>query len=464
MNFSLKRTTLLIILSLTGIVAIAQRHVKGNIKDSHGEPMIGVSILVDGKSVAVTDIDGNFSIGSVNPSSYIDISYIGYKSLHFKAGRQDFLNLTMEEASEMLDDVVVVGYGTMKKIDFTGSVSSVGNEKLNEKGASSVLANLQGTVAGVNITQATGRTGGAMNIEIRGKNSISGSQSPLYVVDGIICSDIEFLNPQDIERIDVLKDASSTAIYGSRATAGVVMVTTKSGAGSSTRNQKPTISYDGYFGTAVIARMPDFMDAGEFYQYRFMKFLTMAGGDALGGKPIWVNTDLDRCLLLKSQSDPNSGYVMKELLASGKTYDWPDFVLQNGQQQNHYLSVSGANDKINYQIGIGYTKEEGHYRNDAQDKFTIKGSVDAEINKFITAGLSVNMARQNHDYASSDAVRYALRSNPFMQPYDEQGNPTYKPGHRDVLGTDMYQFTDQISPLVYMDDQKSNKLGWNVLA
>ena len=442
----------------------AQQTVKGTITDSQGDPIIGASVSVNGKPVAVTDVDGNFTLTSVQPSSKVEITYMGYKPQRLNIGRQTQLNLKLEEDAQSINEIVVVGYGTMRKNDLTGSVGTIGNEKLNEKGAPSVLANLQGSVAGVNITQSSGRTGGSMNIEIRGKNSISGSQNPLYVVDGVICSDIEFLNPQDIERIDVLKDASSTAIYGSRATAGVVMVTTKSGANIGKRAQKPTISYDGYYGVSKTARMPEFMEADEFYKYRFMKFLTMAGGDANNGQPIWVNTDIDRCLLLRKQTDPASGFAMKDLLAAGKTYDWPDFVLQDGRQQNHYLAVSGGSDKIHYHMGLGYMQEEGHYKNDKQDKFTLKGSLDAEINKYLTAGLSVNLAQQNHDYASSDAVRYAFRSNPYMQPYNEDGSVTYKPGHRDVLGTDMYQFTDQISPLVYMDDQKSNTLGYNALA
>lgn len=450
-------------LSLSFVVAMAQQPLKGTVTDSKGEPIIGVSVFVDGKPSAVTDMDGNFTLNSVNPSSNVEITYMGYKTQRVKVGQQQYLNLSMEEDLQSLNEVVVVGYGTMRKTDLTGSVGTIGNEKLNEKGASSVLANLQGAVAGVSITQSSGRSGGSMNIEIRGKNSISGSQSPLYVVDGVICSNIDFLNPQDIERIDVLKDASSTAIYGSRATAGVLMVTTKSGANIGKRTLKPTISYDGYYGISKVARMPDFMDAQQFYDYRFQKFLTMADG-ANGGKPVWVNTDIDRCLLLRTQADPNSGFVMKDLLASGKTYDWPDMVLQDGRQQNHYLAVSGGTEKVHYHIGMGYMQEEGHFKNDEQDKFTLKGSIDAEINKYLSAGLSMNVARMNHDYASSDAVQYAFRANPFMQPYDAAGNPTYKAGHRDVLGTDMYQFTDQISPLIYMDDQKSNTVGWNMLA
>ena len=450
-------------LTLCCVAGYAQQQVKGVVTDAQGEPIIGVTVVVDGKPTTTTDADGQFTLTSATPKSKVQITYIGYEPQTVTVGDQTTLNIVLRDDQQLLNEVVVVGYGVMKKNDLTGAVASIGNEKLNEKGAPSILQNLQGSVPGVNITQSAGRTGASMNIEIRGKNSIASDQKPLYVVDGVICSDIDFLNPQDIDRIDVLKDASSTAIYGSRATAGVVMVTTKSGANIGQKTHKPTISYDGYYGVAKVARMPDFQSADEFYQYRFMKFLTMAGSNTNNGQPLWVNTDIDRCLLLRNQTDPNSGYVMKELLASGKTYDWPDLVLQDGHQQNHYVAINGGNSDTHYHIGIGYLQEEGQYKGDEQNKFTVKGSLDAKVSKYVTAGFSINLARQNHDYASTDAVKYAFRSNPFMQPYNADGSVTYKPGHRDVLGTDMYQFTDAISPLVFMDDETSNRLSWTAL-
>ena len=461
----MKRIVTVLLVSASSLLAMAQQTVKGTVTDPQGDPMIGVTVSVDGKAVTVTDIDGNFTLPQASPSSQVEISYLGYRSQTIKIGNQRQLNVQLEEDSHSLNEVVVVGYGTMRKSDLTGSVSSVGNEKLNEKGAPSILGGLQGSVPGVNITQSTGRTGSSMNIEIRGKNSISGSQNPLYVVDGVICSNIDFLNPQDIERIDVLKDASSTAIYGSRATAGVVMVTTKSGANVGKRVQKPTISYDGYYGVSKAARMPDFMDGDQWYQFRFFKFSIMAGGTN-NGQPTWVmdDTDIARCFLQRVMSDPTSGYVMKDILASGKTYDWPDLVLQNGQQQNHYLAVSGGSDKIHYHIGLGYLGEEGHFKGDKQDKFTMKGSLDAEISRIVSAGLSVNLARTNHDYASASAVQHAFRANPFMQPYNDDGSICRQPGHRDVLGTDNYQFSNEYNALLYMQEQTSNTLAWNALA
>lgn len=463
MHPSIKRLITAGLLSTACLMAVAQQTVKGTVKDSNGEPLIGVSVFANGKPVAVTDADGQFTLKSAQPSTKVEFSYLGYQNQTVTIGKRSQLDIILQDDAHSLNEVVVVGYGTLKKNDLTGSVGSIGTEKLNEKGAPSVLENLQGSVPGVSITKSSGRAGGAMNIEIRGKNSISGSQSPLYVVDGVICSNIDFLNPQDIERIDVLKDASSTAIYGSRATAGVVMVTTKGGTNVGKRAQKPTIAYDGYYGVSKVARMPEFMDAQQYYNYRNLAFETFVNGDANGGQPMYANLDLMRTFLQVAQADASQGYRLKDFMAEGRTYNWRDFVLQDGNQQNHYLSVTGSSDKVSYHLGLGYMNEKGIYKNDEQNKFTIKGSVDAELNKYVSAGLSVNLARQNHDYASDSGVSNAFTMNPFMQAYDADGNINPQPGTLAALGTDFAAFTSSYSPLVYMQDQTSNTLGWNAL-
>ncbi len=454
-----KRYVVTLVLSAFLLSAFAQRQVKGTVRDAGGDPIIGAMVTADGKPVAVTDINGEFTIPSASSNSSIVLSSMGYLSQTIALGNRTRLDVVLEEDVKALDEVVMVGYNTIRKNDLTGAVGSVNTEKLNAKGAPSVLENLQGAVPGVSITKSSGRAASGFNIEIRGKNSISSNQSPLYVVDGVICDDIDFLNPQDIERIDILKDASSTAIYGSRATAGVVMVTTRGGVNAG-KESKPVISYDAYYGISDAARLPEFLSPEDFYRYRFMKFLTYAGGSANGGKPMFVNEDIERCLLV----DRETGiYRMKELLANGKTYNWPDFVLQQGRQQNHYLSVSGSAAQHHYYIGVGYSDEIGTFKGDSQSKFNFKGSFDAEINKYFSAGFNMNMARIDHDYASDNAVSYAFRINPFMQPYDENGNINVKPGAKEALHTDEYQFTSQISPLVYMEDEWRNRATWMML-
>ena len=463
MSVKLKSISQMVLLLLFCFIAgtVSAQTVTGNVIDETGEAVIGATVIEKGtQNATVTDFDGNFTI-KMSKGKVLTISYVGMVSQDVNVAGKSNIKVTLKEDNTTLQDVVVVGYGTMKKTDLTGSVASINTEQLNAKGAPSVMENLQGAVPGVSITQTSGRAGGDFNIEIRGKNSISSTQSPLFVVDGVICSDINFLNPQDIERIDVLKDASSTAIYGSRATAGVVMVTTKSGTTVNKHATKPTISYDGYYGVTKIARLPDLMDGSTFYQYRFQKFLGAANG-ITDGHPTLIPENINQALLYSPVTDT---FRMKEMLESGNTQDWIDLMTRTGSQQNHYLAVSGAGEKINYHMGIGYNKEEGIYKGDTQDKFSLKGSLDAKINDVISAGFSFNVARINHDYASDEAIKFAWRMNPYMQPYDADGNLNMKPGNAIALGTGAggNQFSDQINPLFYASEESSNRETWRMM-
>lgn len=276
-------------------------------------------------------------------------------------------------------EVVVVGYGTMKKSDITGAISSADGSKLAAKGTTSAMEALQGSVPGAQITQTSGRAGSDFNIQIRGKSSIAGDSKPLYVVDGVICTDISFLNPQDIERMDILKDASSTAIYGSRATAGVIMVTTKSGTTLGKKDEgRVSISYDGYYGISKIARMPEYMDASQFYKYRFSQFLSsgqVANGVSTVAQPTWKMTQQDFLQGMLADTEDGTS-VLKNMLNNGEGYNWPDMVTQDGQKQNHYLSVNGASKTTHYHFGVGYNREEGVY--------TVDGAYDAKTSATYT--------------------------------------------------------------------------------
>ncbi len=469
MSNNLKHIRMAMLAGMLSVAAVAnaQSHVvKGQVKDATGEPMIGVTVLADGKPVAVTDFDGNFSVPDATPNTKLKISYVGYQDQEITVGQNTTLDLVLKEDDKTLNEVVVVGYGTMKKSDLTGSISSVNSDDLVAKGSSSVLGAMQGSVPGVNITQSTGRAGGSMNIEIRGKSSINSNTTPLFVVDGVMCDNIDFLNEQDIEKIDILKDASSTAIYGSRATAGVVMVTTKGGLGLK-KGTKPSISYDGYYGVAAVSRMPEFQNAEQFYQYRFNKFLGYAGGAtaATSGQPTYQisQAGYNQAMLQTSTSDMSSPSVLKQLLASGSNVDWPGLITQDGKQQNHYLAVSGSTQEVSYNLGLGYSETEGVYKGDKEDKISFKASLDANITSWLNAGVNFNMARINHDYSSDDGVKEAYRMNPFMQPYDEEGNIIPQPGLNTVLGTNGNQFTSSYNPLLYFADQSKERQTWRLL-
>ena len=440
--------------------AVQAQTISGNVKDANGEPVIGATIMEQGtQNGTVTDFDGNFTL-KLQKGGNINVSYVGMKSQVIKTAGKSSVNVTLEDDNTTLNDLVVVGYGTMKKSDLTGSVSSVNTEQLNAKGAPSVLGNLQGSTPGVNISLEGGRTGGAPTIEIRGKSSINSDVTPLYVVDGVMCDDIDWLNPQDIEKIDILKDASSTAIYGSRATAGVVMVTTKGG-GNVSKDKKATISYDGYVGWTKTARMPDFMTASQFYKYRFLKFTSYANGESAspvyGIKP----ADLEQGLL--RQHSGSGSYVLKDILASGEDTDWPSLVTQNGIQTNHYLAVSGGSAAVSYHVGVGYFKEEGVYVGDSNQRYNFKGSLDGKITDWLNAGFNINFGEQNNKYANDDAIKQAFRMNPFMRPYDNDGNVIHSPGIAASLGTDSNQFTSSTNPLDLMKSSTKKRETWRLL-
>lgn len=442
--------------------------VTGTVTDETGEPLIGVTVMVAGSSNGTaTDLDGNYSLKNVPSKGKLTFSYIGYDTKAEDVKGRTKINVTMMEDSQSLDELVVVGYGQIKRSDLTGAVSTVSTEQINAKGSASVLESLQGSVPGVSITKATGRTNGSIDIEIRGKSSINSDVTPLYVVDGVQTSDISFLNPQDIERVDILKDASSTAIYGSRATAGVVMITTKSGANVS-KGTKATISYDGYYGISHATRMPQFMNGQEWYRYRLMKFTQPTGGvnawepqTTFGALP--ASMGIGQALIQQTGGDLQSPYILKEMLANDATTYWPGLVTQDGHQQNHYVSVSGAGDKINYHFGLGYENVVGLYKGDGKTNYSFKGSVDAKINKVISAGFNFNLAQINNTYADSDAIAQAYRVNPFMIPYDEDGNTIHYPGNKVTLGSDEHQFSDFINPLDRMKNSSEKRRTYRML-
>ena len=461
----------------SGIQAVEQtKTIKGTIVDVSGDPVIGASVLVKGTSKGtVTDIDGNFMLSDISETATLQISYIGYQTMEVGVKGKNVINLTLQEDSESLDEVVVVGYGTMKKSDLTGSVGSVSAQKLSARGTTSVSDALQGSVPGVSITQKNSRAGGGFDIQIRGQASINKQASPLYVIDGVVCSSMDFLNPEDIERIDILKDASSTAIYGSRASAGVIMITTKGSKGAE-KAGRVNIAYDGYYGIKKIARMPDFMDAQEWGDFRLARFTTLESTKFDGSTRPGVDADghphyeltpgnLSTAFLMRADGTSYRDSKVYEMIMSGsKGYDWTDYVTRTAAQQNHFISANGSTDKVNYRLGMGYQGEENVFKKNDYQRFNVKGSFDAKLTKVFEAGLSTNLAYSKTEDFSTDAT-YSPYVNafffcPFVSPYDENGNLLNNPGSRAAFGSNS-QFTSTVNPLIdllndnYQDQTKN---------
>ncbi len=450
--------TFFVILSLH---SSAQVLVTGTvISGTDNMPLPGVNIVVKGTSIGtISDMQGKYNITVSESGSILVFSMIGMLTEEIQVTNQTVINITMIEDLIGIDEIVVVGYGTMKKSDLTGSVGSIETKSLVERGTPSLLESMQGAVAGVSITQSGGRSASSgYDIQIRGKSSINSEVSPLYVVDGVIVGDIDFLNPQDIERIDILKDASSTAIYGSRATAGVVMITTKSGKTMEGRESKPTVTYDGYYGQTQIARMPDFMEAQEFYNFRFLNFLST--NDVTGQRIFRMAPESFQQGMLY---DGSGTYVLNEMLKNGESYDWPGMITQDAHEQNHFVTVSGGSEMVNYYFASGYNTNTGTYKGDSKDRFNVKGSIDSKLSNYFSAGMNFNLAYTKTDYASDDAIKSAFRANPFMRPYDENGEYNIKPGNFEAMGTASNQFSDFYNPLLYNDDEAKEGKNYRVL-
>ena len=244
MNLKIKRFSLALAFCMLGLVSFAQKTVTGNVKDASGEPLIGVSVMIKGTSTgAVTDLDGNYSIPSVPSSAQLTFSYVGYQTKTVKVGDSSSLNVVLNEDNTTLEDVVVIGYGTMKRKDLTGAVASVSGDKLAANPVSNVAQALQGQLPGVSVVSQDGRPGATMSIRVRGGGSITQSNEPLYIVDGVQVSDISDIPADNIESIDVLKDGASTAIYGARGANGVILVTTKGSKGDG----KAKVKYNVYY-------------------------------------------------------------------------------------------------------------------------------------------------------------------------------------------------------------------------
>ncbi|SNR30847.1 SusC/RagA family TonB-linked outer membrane protein [Lutibacter flavus] len=385
--------------------------VNGTVSDDTGQPLPGVNILEKGTSNGVsTDFDGNFTINVSDDNSVLAISYIGYKKQEISVNGQRTLNIVLKPDLESLDEVVVVGYGTVKKKDLTGTVSTLDAKALTERNVTSPLEAMQGSVAGVQISSATGRIGDGFDITIRGSNSLSGGK-PLYVVDGVFIDDISFLNPQDIARLDILKDASSAAIYGSRGANGVIIVTTKSG---SSAKSGVNVSFESSYGVKEVTRLPKMMDGDKWWLYhQSAYFATTNGGDAL-------NTSAE---LLASKVVGSANSILLERAQNNDTFDWYDAVLQSGTSENNYLNINGISDGgLSYNVGLGKQSETGNIPNESIDKYSLKLGVQHKINEKVKTGVNLTIARTDSELGSPNAMQQAFRLNPFLSPWAIDSN------------------------------------------
>ena len=374
--------------------------VKGVVKDSNGEPLLGVNVLVKGTTIgAVTDIDGNFSFEAPAGCTLV-ISYIGFESQEVKVKGNAPLNIILKEDSEALDEVVVVGYGVQKKSDVTGALSSVKGDDLTKLSISRTDQALQGQMAGVMVQNSVAAPGESPNIIIRGGNSLKGENAPLVVIDGVLGGDLSLIDPNDITSIEVLKDASSTSIYGSRGANGVIMVTTKRG-----QTGKPTVSYSGYVSLSQVSKKMDMLNGQELYG--LLKEAQEKYPTTALKIPEWI--------------DPNNL----------NNTDWQGEVFRTAPITGHSLSVSGGTETTRYSLSGNYLMHQGIVKNSDFNRAGIRANIEQKLGKKVTVGALINASRSSSSNASVNQMNgsdgggvtfSALGFGPLVPVYKEDGS------------------------------------------
>ena len=401
---------------LSGVMAFAQtKTVTGTIVDEFGEPIIGANVLVKGTTNgAVTDIDGNYSITGVSDSDELVVSYIGYASQTLPVGSQSTFNITMKEDGENLEEVVVVGYGVQKKKDLTGSVSSIKSADIQNVAAANAMQAMQAKVPGMDLQQSSGQAGAGVSITMRGNRSISADNGPLILVDGVVYGSTLDIPAGDIESMDILKDASSTAIYGSRGANGVILITTKRGKAGKTRVDLN--AYNSFNSATSDIRNKYGMDEVQLYVDR-------ANYDEYISNGTWGSNTYKEVFGNSSLAD---GTLQTAIIEDGSFTDWYDTFMQNSTTQNYELSIAGGSEKTNFNISLAAMYDNGLLKDDKMDRYNGRINIDHKINKVVKVGASVAFTFKNHDSRFS-LFNAARKMTTITHAYNTDGTVNIKP-------------------------------------
>lgn len=399
--------------------------VTGTVTDVSGEPIIGANIRIKGTTTGtITDIDGNFSI-KAEPQSVIEVSYIGYLTQETVINNQKSIRFLLKEDTKTLDEVVVIGYGVQKKADLTGSVANINTEKLNTQSNANIGQALQGKIAGVDIVSQGGAPGSGTRIMVRGIGTLNNA-SPLYIVDGMYMNSIDHINPNDIASIDVLKDASSAAIYGSRAANGVIIVTTKEG---SNTEGKPIIDLSVNLGISTASKFLDMLDAKGWTE------VTTIARQAIGKPALDMATDL----------------------ANKPDNDWQDIMFRPALMQNYNLSVKGGGKYSTYYTGLGYFNQDGIVKGTNYQRYNIQSKNDYKRGIF-SAGtnliISFSHDKPLHQELRGGMIGTILQSVPTLEKYDDTREGGYGGTYGDVVNIP--------HPLAIIDDNIMDRYNENV--
>jgi TonB-linked SusC/RagA family outer membrane protein len=428
-----RKSVLIVILFATGLLVHAQaRTISGTVTGASGEKLSGVTVSIPGTTTGtLTDADGAYTLNVPADATTIQFSFIGMTPVTEVIGTRSVIDVTMLESTLALDEIVVVGYGTVRKRDLTGSVSSVRPDEIVKTASSNALQSIQGKVAGLDITRESGETGSEINMTLRGVRSINASNSPLFLVDGVEYGSTLDINPSDIASIEVLKDASSTAIYGTRGANGVIIITTKRG--DRTAGGKSTVSLNAYVSMNSPTNLPRLMSARQDYLFMAERLRYAAENVS----DTWGETSLSsyppEVVLSNVLSAPWEKTVL-DLYNEGGV-DWFDLVMQNSVTQNYELSASGANDRTSFIMSLGYMDENGLLKNDNLKRYNGRVNLSHKISDAFAAGANLQFTYRDWDRREDAVYTQLIKMHAMAQPYLADGTILDRPSELAVSHT-----------------------------
>ena len=422
--------------------------------DNSGLP--GVSVAVKGTTRGTTtDASGTYRINVPAGQSVLVFSAVGFVSQEVSVGNKSTINLTLSTDTRALNEVVVVGYGTQKKSQTTGAISSITPKQITEQPITNIGQAMQGRVAGVDVAQSGSRPGSVPTIRIRGRRSFNAGNDPLYVVDGIpLAREYEDINPNDVASMEILKDATATAIYGARGANGVVLVTTKRG----NPTGKTTISYDNYVGVTNVLDKVHLFSGSEFAEFVREAYRTTGNYKDANGNP--VPTGVADAYADSKVAVLGGDPAVAAGIAAGRNTDWQSLILKQGFQQNHTIGVQGGNEKTQFYISAGYFQDKGIMPGLDFTRYSLRANIDHQINKVLKVGIASYMMYSLRNGESLNPYNFTLQQNPLGRPYDDNGNLIFFPTNDALLTNPLAE----VIPGAQIDERKKYRIFNSVYA
>ncbi|MCD7938259.1 MAG: TonB-dependent receptor [Tannerellaceae bacterium] len=409
--------------------SIQTKQISGTIQDEYGEPIIGANVVEKGtQNGTITNLDGEFTL-EVSENAILRVSYVGYQDQEIRVAGKNKITVQLADNMQALDDVIVIGYGTVKKSNLTGAVASVKMEEIPQVGTTSVTDLLVGRIPGLSIRQSSAAPGGDYTMRIRGAASINAGNSPLYVVDGFPGGDINAIHPSDIESIEVLKDASATAIYGARAANGVILVNTKKGKkGALNINFRTNASIQKISKPYEMVGAREYMElSNEFFYDQWLYQNSIAPyGNTLPGS-------------LDPSNTPKIAFSPDQIASARNVTDWFDEITRLGIINEESLSISGGAENVRYLFSLNHFGQKGVILASGLEKFTGRVNLEIDMAKWLTTGISASISQTENDKVQQAAsptaigmIRDAMMYPQYLPVYDEEGNFTINPDHATV--------------------------------